>query len=144
LPAVFIYEALLIPFEITALSTVLNFWSDDIPPWAIPLACIVSLNKILLLATATDMTSRFFTGKQYRKVPREAAIPLCASQHIDTASVKLPLHPVLLLTCLSSILNVLAIKVFGEAEFWLSGGKVISPDTSCSLHVADFPRSSSS
>jgi amino acid transporter len=39
---VFIYEALLIPFEITALSTVLNFWSDDIPPWAIPLACIVS------------------------------------------------------------------------------------------------------
>ena len=40
---VFIYEALLIPFEITALSTVLDFWSDDIPPWAIPLACIVSL-----------------------------------------------------------------------------------------------------
>jgi L-asparagine transporter-like permease len=39
----FIYEALLIPFEITALSTVLNFWSDDIPGWAIPLACIVSL-----------------------------------------------------------------------------------------------------
>jgi L-asparagine transporter-like permease len=67
--AVFIYEALLIPFEITALSTVLNFWSDDIPPWAIPLACIVSLKKSLLLATATNMTSRFFTGKQYRKVP---------------------------------------------------------------------------
>jgi len=37
----FIYEALLIPFEITALSTVLGFWSDDIPGWAIPLACIV-------------------------------------------------------------------------------------------------------
>ncbi|KEQ90803.1 hypothetical protein AUEXF2481DRAFT_9078 [Aureobasidium subglaciale EXF-2481] len=63
----FIYEALLIPFEITALSTVLDFWSDDIPPWAIPLACII----------------------------------------------------------LYGILNVLAIKVFGEAEFWLSGGKVI-------------------
>lgn len=40
----FLYEALLIPFEITALSTVLDFWSDDIPPWAIPLACIVSRN----------------------------------------------------------------------------------------------------
>lgn len=40
----FIYEALLIPFEITALSTVLDFWSDDIPPWAIPLACIVCLS----------------------------------------------------------------------------------------------------
>lgn len=38
----FIYEALLIPFEITALSTVLAFWSDDIPPWAIPVACLVS------------------------------------------------------------------------------------------------------
>ncbi|THV70294.1 putative amino acid permease [Aureobasidium pullulans] len=63
----FIYEALLIPFEITALSTVLDFWSDDIPPWAIPLACII----------------------------------------------------------LYGILNVLAVKAFGEAEFWLSGGKVI-------------------
>lgn len=41
----FLYEALLIPFEITALSTVLDFWSDDIPGWAIPLACIVSLRK---------------------------------------------------------------------------------------------------
>ncbi|CAD0115576.1 unnamed protein product [Aureobasidium uvarum] len=63
----FIYEALLIPFEITALSTVLDFWSSDIPPWAIPLACII----------------------------------------------------------LYGLLNVLAIKVFGEAEFWLSGGKVL-------------------
>ncbi|KAG9710390.1 putative amino acid permease, partial [Aureobasidium melanogenum] len=63
----FLYEALLIPFEITALSTVLDFWSDDIPGWAIPLACII----------------------------------------------------------LYGILNALAIKVFGEAEFWLSGGKVI-------------------
>lgn len=45
----FIYEALLIPFEITALSTVLDFWSDDIPPWAIPLACIVSSTRALLM-----------------------------------------------------------------------------------------------
>jgi amino acid transporter len=39
----FIYEALLIPFEITALTLVLGFWSDNIPGWVIPLACIVSL-----------------------------------------------------------------------------------------------------
>jgi len=37
----FIYEALLIPFEITALTTVLGYWSDNIPSWSIPLACIV-------------------------------------------------------------------------------------------------------
>ncbi|KAI5194197.1 hypothetical protein E4T39_08742 [Aureobasidium subglaciale] len=33
-------NALLIPFEITALTTVLGYWSDDIPAWSIPIACI--------------------------------------------------------------------------------------------------------
>ena len=37
----FIYEALLIPFEITALNLVLSFWSDNIPVAAICAACIV-------------------------------------------------------------------------------------------------------
>lgn len=37
----FFYEALLIPFEITALTEVLGFWSDDIPAGAICAACIV-------------------------------------------------------------------------------------------------------
>lgn len=37
----FLYEALLIPFEITALNTVLGFWRDDIPVWAVCLAVIV-------------------------------------------------------------------------------------------------------
>lgn len=37
----FFYEALLIPFEITALTQVLDFWSDDIPAGAICAACIV-------------------------------------------------------------------------------------------------------
>jgi len=63
----FLYEALLIPFEITALTTVLGYWSDNIPPWSIPIACII----------------------------------------------------------LYGLLNVLAVKAYGEAEFWLSGGKVI-------------------
>lgn len=47
----FLYEALLIPFEITALSTVLGFWSDNIPPWAIPLACIVCDILVRMLVT---------------------------------------------------------------------------------------------
>lgn len=37
----FFYEALLIPFEITALSLVLSFWRDDIPVAAVCAACIV-------------------------------------------------------------------------------------------------------
>jgi len=58
----------LIPFEITALTTVLGFWTEASElKWAIPIACIV----------------------------------------------------------LYGLLNVLAVKAYGEAEFWLSGGKVI-------------------
>ncbi|KAK5169383.1 uncharacterized protein LTR77_005358 [Saxophila tyrrhenica] len=63
----YIYEALLIPFEITALCTVLGFWRDDIP-----LAAVIAVAIVLY-----------------------------------------------------AILNVLAVKLYGEAEFWLSGGKVI-------------------
>lgn len=63
----FLYEGLLIPFEITALTTVLGYWSDNIPPWSIPIACVV----------------------------------------------------------LYGLINMLAVRAYGEAEFWLSGGKVI-------------------
>ncbi|RMZ84289.1 hypothetical protein DV738_g736, partial [Chaetothyriales sp. CBS 135597] len=63
----FLYEALLIPFEITALNVVLRFWRDDIPTAAVCGACIA----------------------------------------------------------LYAILNFLAVRAYGEAEFWLSGGKVI-------------------
>lgn len=37
----FLYEALLIPFEITALDLVLSFWSDNIPTAAVCAACMV-------------------------------------------------------------------------------------------------------
>lgn len=37
----FFYEALLIPFEITALNQVLSYWSPNIPAGAICAACIV-------------------------------------------------------------------------------------------------------
>lgn len=36
----FLFEALLIPFEITALDLVLSFWSDNIPSAAVITACI--------------------------------------------------------------------------------------------------------
>lgn len=38
----FIYEAVLIPFEISALNLVLTFWRDDIPVAAVVAACVVS------------------------------------------------------------------------------------------------------
>ncbi|TKX25796.1 general amino acid permease-1 [Elsinoe australis] len=63
----FFYEALLIPFEITALNLVLTYWRDDIPVAAVCAACIV----------------------------------------------------------LYAAINVLAVRAYGEAEFWLSGGKVL-------------------
>lgn len=37
----FIYEAILVPFEISALNIVLSFWSDDIPAAAVVSVCIV-------------------------------------------------------------------------------------------------------
>jgi hypothetical protein len=65
--------------------------------------------------------------------------------HISASTQRLSVR---LLTYLPSILNVLAIKVFGEAEFWLSGGKVsfaTMPSWLFSRRHTDFiPRSSSS
>lgn len=62
----YFYESVAVSFEITALNLVLKFWRDDIPAWAVCLACII----------------------------------------------------------LYGLLNILAVRVYGEAEFWLSGGKV--------------------
>lgn len=44
----FIYEAVLIPFEITALNLVLTFWRDDIPVEAVVAACIVCYMYVYL------------------------------------------------------------------------------------------------
>ncbi|KAI1851269.1 hypothetical protein JX265_012318 [Neoarthrinium moseri] len=63
----FLYEACLIPFEISALNLVLTFWRDDIPAGAVCAACIV----------------------------------------------------------LYAVFNVIAVKYYGEAEFWLSTGKLL-------------------
>ncbi|KAL7923083.1 amino acid permease/ SLC12A domain-containing protein [Trichoderma austrokoningii] len=67
----FIYEALLIPFEITALNLVISFWDESI--------------------TKPGPTAGIC-----------AAVIVCYA-----------------------LLNVLAVKAYGEAEFYLSGGKVI-------------------
>lgn len=43
----FLYEAILIPFEISALNLVIRFWSDSVPVGAICAACIVTYGYIL-------------------------------------------------------------------------------------------------
>ncbi|TGO35867.1 hypothetical protein BHYA_0143g00090 [Botrytis hyacinthi] len=63
----FLYEAILIPWEISALNLVLTFWSDNIPLAAVCAGCI------------------FLYG----------------------------------------VINIFAVKWYGESEFWLSGGKVV-------------------
>ncbi|KAJ5720094.1 amino acid permease/ SLC12A domain-containing protein [Penicillium malachiteum] len=63
----FIYMALTTPFEITAVSVLLQYWRDDIPHTAVILVCIA----------------------------------------------------------LYSAINLLAVGIYGEAEFWLSEGKVM-------------------
>ncbi|KAK4067949.1 hypothetical protein Trihar35433_6509 [Trichoderma harzianum] len=67
----FLYEALLIPFEITALNLVISFWDENI--------------------TNPGPTAGIC-----------AAVIVCYA-----------------------LLNVLAVKAYGEAEFYLSGGKVV-------------------
>lgn len=54
----FLYEAILIPFEISALNLVLKFWSNDIPAGAICAACIVTYGYCALCRFA--LTSDFF------------------------------------------------------------------------------------
>ncbi|RYP17695.1 hypothetical protein DL765_004373 [Monosporascus sp. GIB2] len=63
----FLYEAFLIPFEISALNLVITFWTDKVPVAAICVGCII----------------------------------------------------------LYALINVLAVKFYGEAEFWLASGKLV-------------------
>ena len=63
----FLYEALVIPFEISSLAVVVQYWSEDVPAWAICLGCII----------------------------------------------------------LYAVINCLVVNAYGEAEFWLSGGKIV-------------------
>jgi yeast amino acid transporter len=52
----FIYEAVLIPFEISAISLVLSFWRDDIPVEAVVAFCIVAYFIINVVAVHCEST----------------------------------------------------------------------------------------
>jgi yeast amino acid transporter len=76
-------EAVLIPWEISALNLVLTFWRDDIPLAAVCAACIV-----------------LYGYARFAPLPRNLAD-------------------------LNSIINLFAVKWYGESEFWLSSGKLL-------------------
>lgn len=50
----FFYEALLIPYEVTALNLVLSFWRDDIPAAAVCAVCIVLYGLVLLQIVSSN------------------------------------------------------------------------------------------
>ncbi|KAE8373895.1 amino acid permease/ SLC12A domain-containing protein [Aspergillus bertholletiae] len=56
----FIYEALNIPFEITAIHTILSFWRDDIPAAAVCAACIVLYGSLNILVVKIYGESEFW------------------------------------------------------------------------------------
>jgi len=53
----FLYEAILIPFEISALNLVLTFWRDDIPVAAVCAGCIVLYAIINVFAGRPPLSS---------------------------------------------------------------------------------------
>ncbi|KAE8347523.1 hypothetical protein BDV24DRAFT_146996 [Aspergillus arachidicola] len=56
----FLYEALMIPFEITAINLILSYWRDDIPVAAVCAACIVLFAAINALAVAAYGEAEFW------------------------------------------------------------------------------------
>ncbi|OJJ08128.1 hypothetical protein ASPVEDRAFT_878521 [Aspergillus versicolor CBS 583.65] len=56
----FLYEALNIPFEITAIHTILSFWRDDIPVAAVCAACIVLYAFLNILVVKIYGESEFW------------------------------------------------------------------------------------
>ncbi|KAI8228367.1 General amino acid permease AGP2 [Colletotrichum sp. SAR 10_86] len=56
----FLYEAISIPFEITALNSILKFWRDDIPVAAVCASCIVIYAALNLSAVKYYSESEFW------------------------------------------------------------------------------------
>ncbi|PKS04926.1 hypothetical protein jhhlp_008292 [Lomentospora prolificans] len=105
----FFYEALLIPFEITALNMVLSFWNSDVtnpgPTAAVCAACIVAYGSPCRVASGFD-TVRPGPDKENNAERGGEKDSLPPDLNFPPREKK-------------------SIRGYGEAEFWLSGGKVI-------------------
>jgi len=82
----FVFEAILVPFEMTACNVVIHFWSDAVPTGAV---------------IAIVMVSAMF----------------------DRCSVRLSNSRCL--QVLYAIINLMAVKWYGETEFWAALGKML-------------------
>lgn len=82
----FVFEAMLVPFEIVACNVIIHYWSDIVPAGGII--------AIVIVLYGYDTTHKF------------------GSSTIE-------------LTFWDSIINIFAVKWYGESEFWLALGKVV-------------------
>ena len=97
----FVFEAALVPFEIVACNVVIHYWSDIVPAGGIIAIIILSYAYVTLHALrATD--GHLACAKRSKHVP---------------SGTKLTIN--------DRLINVFAVKWYGESEFWLALGKVI-------------------
>lgn len=84
----FIFEAILVPFEMTACNVVIHFWSDAVPTGAVIAIVMVSaiVGKVLV---------RWSNLQNVR------------------------------LQVLYAVINLMAVKWYGETEFWAALGKML-------------------
>ncbi|KAJ6000303.1 Amino acid/polyamine transporter I [Penicillium waksmanii] len=89
----FIFEAALVPFEIVAVSLIVNYWTSVIP--------VAAMNVIVLVL--------YMYARTPIHDPKHRQLQLQLQSHSNPPT---------------RALNVFAVKWYGEAEFWLSLGKV--------------------
>lgn len=82
----FVFEAMLVPFEIVACNVIIHYWSDIVPAGGII--------AIVIVLYGYDTTHK-----------------------IGSSTIEL--------TFWDSIINIFAVKWYGESEFWLALGKVV-------------------
>ena len=82
----FVFEAMLVPFEIVACNVIIHYWSDIVPAGGII--------AIVIVLYGYDTTHK-----------------------IGSSTTEL--------TFWDSIINIFAVKWYGESEFWLALGKVV-------------------
>lgn len=94
----FVFEAALVPFEIVACNVIIHYWSDVVPAGGI----------ITIIILCYGSVESFFVS--YRSAPSK----LMRMQYLESELIGV-----------NSLINVFAVKWYGESEFWLALGKVI-------------------
>jgi amino acid transporter len=119
----FIFEAALVPFEIVACNVIIGFWSDVVPTGAIIAIVIVLYAYVISLLHHRVRTSNVacrWICKSHATVPRRGL------QQLQSDATPLPRHLTLKKEAdMPSVINMMAVKWYGETEFWAAIGKVL-------------------